>query len=494
MKIQKVYDAIALNTENYEKNTTRDIRKKNSQYFTPFLISKYMTNIIIQNGLKKTMHVLEPSGGTGSLVTIFLLELVNMDFENIIVDIFELDEKIITILKTNLSFIETVFEEKGKKIRINIKCENFLKADIKVKYDIIIGNPPYKKIRKNSPEAMANSSFLYGQPNIYGLFLGKSLKLLNTDGKLVFLVPRSFFNGKYFSRIREFMYKNYSLTFIHSFESRIKVINNEILQEIVIVKIEKKKVNNVLVNHSLGIDDIDINKVFVVEKKFIWDKNSLKIRLPITTNDVEIIKKMDKLVYKLADLNLKFNTGPVVDFRVKNFISGKKMLDKYYPLIWCANFGLSSIRWPIYNLKYPQYISADVPKVNLLSKGNYLIVKRFSSKEENKYLKINIIRFYDINFEKFALENHVNYLNLKENDEEFLKGLFILLNSSLYNRYFAIINGTTQINITDLNELPILQKNLIRELGKITENIDYCNRKIWDNLVNKYVEQNVENK
>lgn len=489
MNMQSVYDAIALNTEKYEKSTSIDVRKEKSQYFTPFFIGKYMTNITTQVGLKKSIRVLEPSGGTGKLAATFLLELANLDVDNIIIDIFELDENLIPILKNNLSLVKKVFSENGKQIRINIKCENFLMAVIKVKYDIIIGNPPYKKVRKDAPEAVANISFVHGQPNVYGLFLGKGMKLLNNNGQLIFLVPRSFFNGKYFCRIREFMHQNFSLTFIHSFESRSKVINNEILQEIVIVKIEKRKVNNVMINHSLGIDDIETGASFTVEKELIWDKNSLKIRLPINISDVDIIREMNKLKYKLSDLNLRFKTGPVVDFRVKEYISIDQMPGKYYPLIWCANFGSSSIKWPLNISKYAQYISADVSSSNLLPRGSYLIIKRFSSKEESKCLKINLIKPSDIEFDKFGIENHVNYLKLEEDDDVFLKGLFVLFNSSLYNRYFAIINGTTQINVTDLNELPIIQKRLIREIGKKSNDIDLCNSKECDEVVSEYVDE-----
>ena len=37
-------------------------------------------------------------------------------------------------------------------------------------YDMIIGNPPYKKITKDAPEAIALPFVCYGAPNLYFLF------------------------------------------------------------------------------------------------------------------------------------------------------------------------------------------------------------------------------------------------------------------------------------------------------------------------------------
>ena len=36
-----------------------------------------------------------------------------------------------------------------------------------VKYDFVIGNPPYMKIPKDAPEAVAMPSICYGTPNMY---------------------------------------------------------------------------------------------------------------------------------------------------------------------------------------------------------------------------------------------------------------------------------------------------------------------------------------
>lgn len=69
-------------------------------------------------------------------------------------------------------------------------------------YDIVISNPLYSKIGKNDPRAVITETIVYGQPNIYAVFMVVASRLLKPDGQLVFIVPRGFAAGQYFRRFR----------------------------------------------------------------------------------------------------------------------------------------------------------------------------------------------------------------------------------------------------------------------------------------------------
>ena len=45
-------------------------------------------------------------------------------------------------------------------------------------------------------------------------------------------------------------------------------------------------------------------------------------------------------------------------------------------------------------------------------------------------------------------------------------GLFVLLNSTLYDSYYRIMNGSTQVNSTEINQMPVPEKAIIEEMGK----------------------------
>lgn len=45
-------------------------------------------------------------------------------------------------------------------------------------------------------------------------------------------------------------------------------------------------------------------------------------------------------------------------------------------------------------------------------------------------------------------------------------GLFVILNSSLYDAYYIILNGSTQVNSTEINCMPVPSKESICQMGR----------------------------
>lgn len=485
--MHEIVRELTRSTKEYEKTYNKQFRKEKCQFFTPITIAHYMSKLFNFSD-KRELRILDPAGGTGILSLILLLRiLTNTNAQNVILDIYEIDNIILKILENNIILIKQEYKKANRDLEVNIYNVNFITDFEKKEYDIIIGNPPYKKIRKNTAEAQVINDLLFGQPNLYMIFMTQSLRLLKKDGEMVFIVPRSFFNGKYFSKFRKWLYNNYSITYIHSFESRSKIINDEVLQELVVIKIVKSSIKEVLINHSINDKDIENNIAFHLSSTLIWDKGDTKnIRLPVNSGDIELLKIFNNIDQTIQDLNFAFKTGPVVDFRVKKGLYNKKYAD-CVPLIWCANFGSYRIEWPLSASKFKQYISLRYNQNILLPMENYILIKRFSSKEEGKNINVNILLKEDIECDYLGIENHVNYLMFNDENKEMLKGIFILLNSNYYNRYFKIINGTTQINATDLNTLPIFSDELLRKLSSTNLAFNELTSEMCDNIIRKHL-------
>ena len=45
-------------------------------------------------------------------------------------------------------------------------------------------------------------------------------------------------------------------------------------------------------------------------------------------------------------------------------------------------------------------------------------------------------------------------------------GLYVLFNSTLYDRYYRILNGSTQVNSTEVNSMPVPDLETIQEMGR----------------------------
>ena len=97
-------------------------------------------------------------------------------------------------------------------------------------------NPPYKKIKSDSEYRALFEKMGIETGNLYAGFMGIAVKLLEPNGELVAIVPRSFCNGPYFRHFRKAFFGTVTLKKIHIFESREEAFrDDEVLQENVIL-------------------------------------------------------------------------------------------------------------------------------------------------------------------------------------------------------------------------------------------------------------------
>lgn len=89
-----------------------------------------------------------------------------------------------------------------------------------LKFDLVVGNPPYMKMAKDSSEARAMPDVCYGAPNLYFLFATMGLFNLIHNGELVYIIPRSWTSGAYFKRFRQKFLSEGAILHIHLFVSR----------------------------------------------------------------------------------------------------------------------------------------------------------------------------------------------------------------------------------------------------------------------------------
>ena len=175
------------------KSIDTNEKKKNGIYFTPnTIINK---NIDALNPyFSKIKTVLEPSCGS-------------CEFLNYI------DTHASNIEMTGIENNEIIYEE-IKKIKFknptHILNTDFLEWSPAKNYDLIIGNPPYFVMKKDDVSTEYYDYF-DGRPNIFTLFIVKSLHMLTDDGILSFILPKSFTNCLYYDKLRKYITDKYRI-------------------------------------------------------------------------------------------------------------------------------------------------------------------------------------------------------------------------------------------------------------------------------------------
>ena len=190
----------------------------------------------------------------------------------------------------------------------------------------------------------------------------------------------------------------------------------------------------------------------------------------------------------LKDLHINVSTGPVVDFRKR-----ESLLQDYqcgaYPLLYPIHLRNFHVEWPKQSKK-PNAIlySEDVSK-SLFPKGFYVAVKRFSTKEETKRIVASLITPQDFITDGIAFENHLNifHINKTSLSEDIAYGLICWLNSMYIDNNFRLFSGHTQVNATDLRNIPYPDMQKLKELGKRLQQSTQWNQQLFDSFVERIV-------
>lgn len=472
----------------YSNAFTSNDRKPKGQFFTPRQVSTFMAGLFDIS--RDEIAVLDPGAGTGVLSAAFCAEVLRRGRPlTLWIDAYENDANVIPFLKKVLQECKKELEHGGFKVVFNIITKDFIlsngaylsppglfeKGDRKL-YDFVISNPPYYKVGTESPYSKMMAHLLCGQPNIYALFMTLSAAMLAKNGEMVFITPRSFCSGLYYKHFRKWFIQNVRITRIHIFESRKDVFDkDEVLQENIIIKARKNgNEGKVTITTS---KDKDLNESAVLEADYadiISPKNGESfIRIPTNDIDLKILHLIDKWPCTINKLGMEISTGPVVDFRAREHLR-QELTKSSVPLLWMHNMANMKVRWPKKNKKPSAIAYSQETKPLLLPVNNYVLLKRFTSKEQRKRLDAAVLKKSDFPFEALGIENHVNYIHKPSGaltaTEAF--GIAALLNTGLIDNFFRSLNGHTQVNANEIRSLPMPELPIIRRIGELVSKMD----------------------
>jgi type I restriction-modification system DNA methylase subunit len=396
------------------RNLSSTIKKENGIYFTPpscvnsniDLLKPYMSGI-------KT--ILEPSCGSGEFIT-----SLKSSFPE-------------TVSITGIEYNETIY---NSIVQLNADNVSIIKQDYltfapSTKYDLIIGNPPFYVMKKESVDKIYYPYF-DGRPNIFILFIMKSLELLNDNGILSFVLPKNFLNCLYYDKTRNYISKNCQI--LNIVESSDKFIDTQ--QETIILIVRKLHLKTDIDNTKY-ILSIHSYTIFVVEDNMNMNK---------------IVKLYEKSK-TLCELGFTVSVGNVVWNQCKDILTDDKTKTR---LIYCSDIVDNK-------LSIKTYKNGD--KKNYIDKTGtnrpMIVINRGYGVGEYKF---NYCLINDTS--EYLVENHLICIEYNNNNEskniektELIKMYEKVIKSLKDKRtqeFIKLYFGNNAINTTELNYiLPI---------------------------------------
>ena len=366
------------------KNLSASDKKTNGIYFTP--PSTIVRNInLLKHYNKNIKTVLEPSCGSCEYIS----EL-SKHYNNI----------------TGIEINQTIFESIQSLENDNVKLLNkdFILYDMEFKYDLIIGNPPYFVMKKTDVDKRYYDYF-EGRPNLFILFIIKSLSMLNKNGILSFILPKNFLNCLYYDKTRKHIESNYEI--INIIECVDKYIETQ--QETILLMVQNKKptqTNNIM---NIGtytifgtVDNIKKIKSYYTDSKKLCDLhfnvsigtvvwNQCKDELTTDNNKTLLIYSSDikdgKLQIKTYTNKEKKNYIDKVGNREPILVLNRGYGHGEYTFNYCLINETDNIEYLIENhlirIKYTKQIERDK-----LIKMYKKIINSFENKKTREFVKL----------------------------------------------------------------------------------------------------------
>jgi adenine-specific DNA-methyltransferase len=441
-------------------------QKELGQYPTQAAIATFMANRF-ELPSSDSISVLDAGAGTGVLAAALVERLINCckKLKRIHLDCFEVAPELLPDLRLTLASLRNVALPNEVELIASVVPQDFVTAATQMaaaerKYDMVVMNPPYFKIAANSVHAKTVPEVCHGQPNIYMLFMYLGAKLLAPAGELVTITPRSFASGEYFRLFRRRFFDLVNPAYIHIFESRGDAFaDSRVLQENVIIKFDHSARARIQVSVSSGVSDLESPNPQVLLSELLLDRKSSAqiLKLPSNKEQVEALRNLLGVGPSMRSLGLRVSTGKVVPFRAKSFLRGAANRLSA-PLIWMQNFQRGELLWPLSALDKPQHIHIDQSTQSLLVRNdNYVLVRRFSSKDDKHRIVAAPFLGKDFSSQCVAFENHVNFIWSagRRLTKRQVEALASYLNSDLVENYMRAISGNTQIGASELLELPV---------------------------------------
>jgi adenine-specific DNA-methyltransferase len=455
------------------------------QYFTPTATARFMAQYLPLN--KSPVRLLDPGAGLG-ILSCAVCEIAVVDIE---LEAFELDDELAQYLDACLRYAQQWMAKRGLSLVYHIHREEFVLTYADALYwstaqpfDAVITNPPYFKLSKSDPRARAAERVVHGQPNIYALFMAVSAALLRPGGHGMFITPRSYAAGQYFSRFREFFFGRMRPRMIHLFESRRGVFDDVLQESLILLAERSDRDSDIRLSSSASSDFDQITQRRKSSEEVLGADNIL--HLALTDEDDAVGRIVRSWSGSLRAYGMEISTGPVVPFRATEFVCPDGDVPfTHAPLLWMQNVKPMRCEWPVRHKS--QFIRTSGAEKLLLPNKNYVLLRRFSAKEERQRLTAAPY-LADLNTPVIGIENHLNYIYRPGGDltPEETRGLAILLNSSLMDTYFRRFSGNTQVSATELRALPLPPLESIVELGRVAARSDISIDALVEELLGLY--------
>lgn len=335
------------------------------------------------------------------------------------------------------------------------------------KPDVLALNPPYRKLKALEAERYrwVHEDIIEKQPNIYGLFINRSLQIVRTGGLIGLLTPTSFLSGQSFSKLRTKLLAQARTLQVDMLSDRSAMFI-DVQQETAITILRRCKPRKVQ-SDTAQVNVLDSKGHFSSIGKYPLPNSGRPWPIPRTTTDARWLRLAETNAVRFDEYGYKAKIGHLVAYRDERprfstlpsdrGCGAKSNPRRVVPLVWATDISSNGLFEHSRLTKYDR-VERFVEVKGLGDSGVIVkpsvVMQRLTSSDQRSRLIAAAVpkRFLDI-YGGFVCENHVIVLEPVRDDAMSPELVAELLNTSCVDSVFRCISGSSNVSVFELNEL-----------------------------------------
>lgn len=458
-------------------------RSSHGIFYTPPVLTERLIQLSEESGVDwATCRVLDPACGGGAFLAPIAKHIIarlpecspRIMLESIANRLrgYELDPFGAWLAQVALDVVLLPFSALAGKKTPNLVtvCDSLQKNPPRDRFDLVIGNPPYGRIRLSPDLRDKFKRGLFGHANLYGVFTDIALRHTRVGGVIAFVTPTSFLAGEYFKNLRALLGSEAPPQHFDFVAAR-KGVFDDVLQE------------TLLATYRRGGDPVEAQ----VKELNVASSSNLSISalapiplpadpstpwiLPRTIEQIDTVKRLQTCKHHLVDWGYTVSTGPLVWNRFKDQLHSRKAKNRL-PLIWAESVQADGrFEWKATKRNHQPWFEIRDRDQWLISRQQCVLLQRTTAKEQHRRLIAAALPSTFIERHgAVVVENHLNMLKpLETTPSVSAEVLSTFLNSSAADQAFRCVSGSVAVSAYELEAIPLPAPDALDALQKLIE-------------------------
>jgi adenine-specific DNA-methyltransferase len=383
-----------------------------------------------------------------------------------------------TLLEISRDFLRMALSGLMKAARSDLRLQLFKGDGLTstaieaLKPDVLACNPPYRKLKATEVERYrkAHGDIVEWQPNIYGLFINRTLQLAKQGGFIGLLTPTSFLSGQSFSKLRTKLLTHADTLQVDMLSDR-NTMFIDVEQETAIAVLRTRAPNKV-VKSKTRVSVLKPDGEFEDVGAFLLPNSGRPWPIPRAASDAELLQAAESAGFTLSDYGYVARVGHLVAYRDERqrfaHLPAPKPGRLVVPLVWATDIA------PEGRFEHGREcrFSRDLRFVQIGALTDHgvitrpaVLLQRLTSSNQKRRLVAGAVRgAWVAQHGGYVCENHVIVLEAVSKDPVPPEKLAAVLNTQAVDRVFRAISGASNVAVSELDELPLPDPAHIRRL------------------------------